>query len=122
MSGTTIPIAIWPWPQPPEQLERIRLAYLQIAPGFPVQPVQAYPGEPGGRVLGMGAIPPFAVDTAYVKNPADDTQILEKLRLYLLAPEGAEGFFSTVDWLNVFLGPGVTEVGVERAPQRVAFQ
>lgn len=122
MSGTPVPLAIHPWPLAPEQLELVQRAYLEIAPPFPVQPVKAVPGEPT-RVFGMGSVPPFAVETALVRDVTNYEEIRAALRHYLFAPAGStEGFWTATDFLNVFLGPGVTEIAVERAPQTVRFQ
>lgn len=109
-------LAIHPWPLPPEQLERIRLAYMSLKVPFAVQPVPANPGEPG-RVLGMGAVPPFAVDVAYVQDVNDERQIRDKVRQILTQPAGdTTGLFTPTDFLNVFLGPGVTLLYEEAAP------
>lgn len=103
-----LPLPIFPHPMTPEQSGRVHEAYLRLGPGAPsVQPVPANPGEPG-RVLGLGAFPPFVCDLAYVPDPTSVDQIENRLR-WLLLDQGERGF-EVLDYLRALLGPGVKEV------------
>ena len=52
------PLAVYPFPLPPEQEQIAKRAVAELAPPFPIIPVAAHPGEPG-HVLAMGTVPPF---------------------------------------------------------------
>ena len=103
-----LPLPIFPWPLTAEQSALVREAKLRLGPDAPlVQPVPANPGEPG-RVLGLGAFPPFVCDLAYVPEPTNIDQIENRLR-WLLLDDGQKGF-EVLDYLRALLGPGVQEV------------
>lgn len=102
-----LPLPIFPWPMTPEQSALVREAKLRIAEAPVVQPVPANPGEPG-RVLGLGAFPPFVCELAYVPNPTSVDEIENRLR-WLLLDQGAPGF-GVKDYLSSIFGAEVKEV------------
>ena len=103
------PLAIWPWPAPPEQLEVVRRAYLALKLPFPVQPSPAVPGGPV-RVLALGSMPSFICDSALIGDPLSFESVRNGLAWVLDTTQDIERGYTIVDYLRSLLGDDVKEI------------
>lgn len=100
------PLAVYPFPLPPEQEQIAKRAVEELAPPFPIIPVAAHPGEPG-HVLAMGTVPPFICECAIVRDPTN-AESVKRAVAAVLDPSG-EGLFGPLEYLNALM-PGTKEV------------
>jgi hypothetical protein len=109
-----VPLPIWPHDITQEQHEMIRRAKLEVAPSFQVMPAPAVPGSPG-RVLALGAVPPFFCESVLVapQNTNTYSSILAAVRYWLTAEDGEPGSFTHSEWLSYVMGCDVVFVGEE---------
>lgn len=115
------PLAIHPWPLPPEALRRVQQAFAALGAPFPVEPRPAVSGGPV-RVLGLGSLPPFVCDAGLVKDPSNIEAIKKALRWVLDPSQPVEQGFTVLNYLDTYLGPGVVELEPEGPEQRVRFE
>lgn len=118
---STIPLAVYPWNVAPEVVDTVKRALASLALPFPVEIVKANPGEPG-RILGLGALPPFLCDCAPVTDPTSFESVRNAIRWVLTAPQGDENGYMVLDYLEAAFGPGVVELEPEELEQKVRFQ
>jgi hypothetical protein len=108
------PLPIWPHDITDEQHEMIRRAKLEVGVDFSVMPAPAVPGSPG-RVLAIGAVPPFFCESVLVspQNVNTYSSILGAMRFWLTAEPGEPGSFVESEWLSYVMGCDVIFVGEE---------
>ena len=109
MTTHSEPLAIWPWPAPPEQLEVVRQAYLALGLDYSILPCPAVPGGPV-RVLALGAPAPFLCDSAVIARPLALDSVLPGLRWVLTGDVNDTRGYMLVDQLTSLLGDGVKEI------------
>jgi hypothetical protein len=118
---STVPLAIFPYPLPPHIADITKRAFMSLELPFAVQPVGAVVGEPG-RVLALGALPPFVCDCAPVSDPTSFDSVRNAIRWVLTAPPGDENGYLTLDYLRSIFGPETRELEPEVVEQKVRFQ
>lgn len=106
---SAVPLAVYPWPMPPDAREVAKRAFMSLELPFAVEIVKANPGEPG-RILGLGALPPFVCDCAPVTDPTSFESVRNAIRWVLTAPQGDENGYLVLDYLTSAFGQGVREV------------
>lgn len=109
MTSDVRPLALYPWPPTPEQVDLIKRAKAELATDFQVVPVEGVPGGPV-RILAFGKLPPFVCDTALVRDATSYTSVLAALRWVLTAEPGDDRGFMLVDYLRSILGADVKEI------------
>lgn len=117
---STVPLAVYPWDAPPEVVDTVRSALASLRLPFVTEIVKANPGEPG-RILALGAIPPFVCDCAPVTNPLNEDSVRNAIRWVLTAPPGDENGYLVLDYLQAAFGPGTRFLGEEPVEQKVRF-
>lgn len=118
---SAVPLAIYPYPLPPEIADITKRAFMSLDLPFAVQPVRAVPGEPG-RILALGSLPPFVCDCAPVTDPTNFESVRNAIRWVLTAPEGDDNGWMVLDCLKVIFGPETRELESETIEQKVAFK
>src|SRR6187402_2867765 len=76
--SVVLPLAVWPHPVPPVVMDALRVAKETLCArdglDFKVQVSPAVPGSPT-RVLSFNGPPPFAADTAMLRNWQDPDEL-----------------------------------------------
>jgi hypothetical protein len=117
---SAVPLAIFPYPLPPEITEVTKRAFMSLDLPFAVVPVPANPGEPG-RILALGALPPFVCDCAPVADATNEDSVRNAIRWVLTAPQGDENGYMVLDYLKAAFGPETRELPPEEIEQKVRF-
>lgn len=107
------PLPLWPWPLAPEIEDLTKRAFVSLGLPFSVIPVQAVPGEPG-RILALGALPPFLCDCDPVADPTNFESVRNAMRVTLTGPQGEDRGYLILDYLRSIFGPETRELEPER--------
>lgn len=109
-----LPLAVWPYPVPPEVNAAIRRAKMELAErdklDFLVQACPAVPGSPT-RVLSFMGPPPFYCDAAKLRNWQDPEELRNWVEWTLDEQMPAEQGFTKADWMAHTI-PGAREVAM----------
>lgn len=119
--SSVVPLAIHPWPLPPERLDLLKQAKATLSD----IDVKVYPTEAvvsaGVRVLSFAGRPPFVCSYAPVENPLDVASIASALRLVLTTPAGAPPFDEAA-WLTEVCGVPINLIETSEIKPKVQFE